>query len=531
MASVYERAMALLGFNIKKSDAASDNTPKTFIPNPPDGSFTLDTGGIVRYGLEQDIEQALKNEADLIRKYREVAKIPEANSAITDIVDQAIIMNEKQGPVSISTDNVEYPKRVKDAIQSEFKNILKLLDFNKFGDEIFRQWYIDGRLFYQVLIDPGTLTDGIKEVRKISPFKIKPVKEIQRVPYYTRQGTIHLIDDETEYYFYTDEMLRVMGRGLKIAKDTIVFAHSGIINEDKNMIEGQLHVALKPSNQLKMIEDAVVIYRLSRAPERRVFYIDVGTLPKVKAEEYVKSLMNKYKNRITYDPATGATRDETNVMSLQEDFWLPRRQDGKTTEIDTLPAGENLGEIQDIQYFLKKFYRSLNVPISRIEESGSTINFGRAPEIARDELKFAKFVDRLRNRFSELFLSLLRLQLIIKNIIREDEWDDIRQAIWFNYTDDSYFTQLKNAELLKERVAGLQGVNEFVGTYFSKEWVQKNVLHQTDTDIEDMQKQIEKEVKDQTIGADAGTPPGKPPGMVEPPAAPPGQPGFGEDNK
>ena len=527
MANFYDNFRALLGFRVKET-GQPDDTPKTFVPPAPDGSFVLDTGGIVRYGINQDIEMSLKTEAELIRKYREVAKIPEADQAICDICDQAIIMNEIQGPVNIKTDNIDHPAAVKKAITAEFENILKLLDFNKEGYDIFRKWYIDGRLFYQILVNPNKQKDGIKELRQISPFRIKPVTEINRIQFNTRQGTIQLIDDETDYFFYTDETLRIVGKGLKIAKDSICYVNSGLVNEDKNMVEGYLHVALKPANQLRMIEDAIVIYRLSRAPERRVFYIDVGTLPKIKAEEYVKTLMTKYKNRLTYDPTTGATADTSNVMSLQEDFWLPRREGSKGTEIDTLQAGQNLGEIQDIQYFLKKFYKALNVPTSRLEDSGGTFNFGRSPEITRDELKFAKFIDRLRARFSDLFLVLLRIQLILKGVITEDEWNEIKHDLWFEFTDDAYFAEIKNSEIWKERITNLSQVNEFIGTYFSKNWVQKNVLQMSDDEIEEMDKEIQDEVKNQTIAPDAGTAPGVVAGQPAP-VAMPGQPEFGGD--
>mgnify|MGYP000361310758 FL=1 len=510
MASIFD----YFGFKVKETpETKKEEAPKTFIaPVNDDGSFTIDAGGIQSFNMERNIENALKTEADAIRKYREIAKIPEADQAISDICDEAIILDDPQDIVSIEIESEDYPKSLKKKIKDEFEEVLKLLHFDEKGYDIFRKWYIDARLFYQILIDTSKPDKGILELRQISPFKIKKVLEIERQLSSPSLGqTVQLIGEEKEYYFYTDETLKMLGRGLKLAKDSICYIHSGMVDDEKGMVIGYLHKAIKPANQLLMVEDSLVIYRIARAPERRVFYIDVGNLPKGKAEEHVKSLMTKYRNRMSYDSTTGTLKDNTQTLSMMEDFWLPRRADGKSTEITTLQGAQNLGEIEDIKYFLNKLYKALNVPMSRFE-GGAAFNIGRSSEISRDELKFSKFVGRLRQKFAELFFVLLRIQLILKKVIKESEWDDLRREMKITFATDSYFSELKDSEIMKNRLDDLAKINEYAGTYYSKQYIRKNILHQSEDEIEEIDSQIEEEAKTGDLPEGAGTQPGMIPG-------------------
>jgi len=459
---------------------------KFTLPSTDDGTTEVAGGGF--FGQVLDTDGRERSEQDLIRRYRDIATQPECDSAIEDIVNESIVSDEKDQSVSISLDNLQYSETIKKRIRSEFDTVLRLLDFNTKGHDIFRRWYIDGRLFYHKVIDKSDLKKGLVEVRYIDPKKIKKVRQVNKKKDNTTQ--IDLIQDIEEYFIYNDKGLK-MGttEGIKISSDSITYCPSGLIDQNKGHVLSYLHKAIKPINQLRMIEDSLVIYRISRAPERRIFYIDVGNLPKVKAEQYLRDVMNRYRNKLVYDASTGEIRDDRNHMSMLEDFWLPRREGGRGTEITTLPGGSNLGEIDDIKYFQNKLYRSLNVPISRMEAENN-FSLGRSTEITRDELKFTKFVQRIRKKFTPLFTDMLKTQLVLKGVITIEEWDRIKEHIQYNFLQDGHFAELKKAELLNDKLQSLQSIEQYIGTFFSKEWVQKNVLSMTDEEIEEMQKQI-----------------------------------------
>jgi hypothetical protein len=416
---------------------------------------------------------------------------PECDSAIEDIINEGIVANEKDAAVAIELDRLMYPKKIKDRIREEFETVLELLNFDTKGHDIFRRWYVDGRLYYHKVIDQKNPRKGVQELRYIEPKKIRKVKEIKKG---VKAGTsVELVTKVEEYFLYNDKGLKTgTTEGIKIAPDSITYVPSGVIDQNKGHVLSYLHKAIKPVNQLRMIEDALVIYRISRAPERRIFYIDVGNLPKQKAEQYLKDVMNRYRNKLVYDASTGEIRDDRNHMSMLEDFWLPRREGGRGTEITTLPGGSNLGEIDDIQYFKKKLFQSLNVPISRLEAEGG-FSLGRSTEITRDELKFTKFVQRLRKKFTPLFTDILKTQLILKGVLTLEDWKKIHQHIQFDFLQDGHFAELKRAELLNDRISTLGSIESYIGTFFSKEWVQKNVLNLTDHEIENMQAQMNKE--------------------------------------
>jgi len=459
---------------------------KFTLPSTDDGTTEVAGGGF--FGQVLDTDGRERSEQDLIRRYRDIATQPECDSAIEDIVNESIVSDEKDQSVSISLDNLQYSETIKKRIRSEFDTVLRLLDFNTKGHDIFRRWYIDGRLFYHKVIDKSDLKKGLVEVRYIDPKKIKKVRQVNKKKDNTTQ--IDLIQDIEEYFIYNDKGLK-MGttEGIKISSDSITYCPSGLIDQNKGHVLSYLHKAIKPINQLRMIEDSLVIYRISRAPERRIFYIDVGNLPKVKAEQYLRDVMNRYRNKLVYDASTGEIRDDRNHMSMLEDFWLPRREGGRGTEITTLPGGSNLGEIDDIKYFQNKLYRSLNVPISRMEAENN-FSLGRSTEITRDELKFTKFVQRIRKKFTPLFTDMLKTQLVLKGVITIEEWERIKEHIQYNFLQDGHFAELKKAELLNDKLQSLQSIEQYIGTFFSKEWVQKNVLSMTDEEIEEMQKQI-----------------------------------------
>ena len=482
----------LFGFEIKRKEQdKEDSKKKSFVaPLEDDGSsFVQAAGG--HFGQYVDLDGGdAKNEVDMIRRYRDVAQQPECDAAIEDIINEAIVSDSNSAPVELITDDLEQPDNIKKLIREEFESIVELLQFNHYGHEIFRRWYVDGRLFYHIIVDDKSPKKGILEVRPIDPAKIRKVKEVQKEK--DAKTGADIITKVDEYYIYQDNALVKSNQGVKISKDAIQYTTSGLLDPTRTKVLSYLQKAIKPVNQLRMMEDSLVIYRLSRAPERRIFYIDVGNLPKGKAEEYLKNIMNNYRNKLVYDANTGEIKDDRKHMSMLEDFWLPRREGGRGTEITTLPGGENLGQIDDIIYFQKKLYKSLNVPVNRLDQE-SQFSLGRSTEISRDEVKFQKFVNRLRKKFSWLFLDLLRLQLILKGIITESDWTEIREQIVVDYIKDSHFSELKDAEIMRERIGMLTELDQYVGTYFSMEWVRKNILMQTDEDIESMKEQIEAE--------------------------------------
>ena len=490
----------LFGFSIEERKKKE----KLFSPAPPnndDGTSVVAAGAY--FGQYVDIDGIPKNnnDFDLIKKYREIALHPECDSAIDDIINESISSDLDFAPVNIELSNLEVSEKIKKQIREEFRYILRLLDFDKRCHDIFRRWYIDGRLHYHKLIDFENPQDGIKELRYIDALKIKKVREVvkkkdalavvERGP----AGEKYDYGEVLEYYMYFPHGYKsTQAKGLKIASDAITFVNSGLMDHNRNSVLSFLHKAIKAVNQLRMIEDSLVIYRLSRAPERRIFYIDVGNLPKMKAEQYLREVMNRYRNKLVYDSATGEVRDDRKHMSMLEDFWLPRREGGRGTEISTLPGGQNLGELEDVKYFQKKLYKSLNIPLSRLEQE-SSFTIGRTNEITRDELKFAKFVGRLRKKFSELFHDLLKTQLVLKGIMTLEDWDDLKENIQYDYIFDNHFTELKNNEILTERLNSVGLMEPYIGKYFSVEYIRKQVLQFTDEEIEEMDLQIENEQK------------------------------------
>ena len=481
----------LFGFSITRSDKGGSRDGFT-APSTDDGTLDVVSGG-GHYAYVLDMDGRDRNEIDLIRRYRDIAQQPECDSAIEDISNESIVSDERDKSVSLSLDRLDVSPNIKKKMRDEFDEVLRLLDFSAKGHDIFRRWYVDGRIYYHKIIDKKSPRKGIQEVRYIDPRKIKKVRE-QRKEKDQKTG-IDAVKSIEDFYLYNDkgwEQNTGTSSGIRIAADSITYCPSGLVDMHKGTILSYLHKAIKPVNQLRMIEDALVIYRISRAPERRIFYIDVGNLPKVKAEAYLKDVMNRYRNKLVYDASTGEIRDDRNQMSMLEDFWLPRREGGRGTEITTLPGGSNLGEIDDIKYFQNKLYRSLNVPISRME-SESNFSLGRSTEITRDELKFTKFVQRLRKRFTPLLSDILKTQLILKGVISLEEWPSIKEHIQYDFMQDGYFAELKKAEILENKINSLQNIESYIGTFYSKEWVQKNVLNMTDNEIEEMQKQINQE--------------------------------------
>jgi nitrogen regulatory protein PII-like uncharacterized protein len=485
--------MNLFGLEFGKKKPEKQNPLSVVPPSTDDGSTVITTasGAANYYGMVLDMDSIVKNENDLIRRYREVAQYSDCDSAIADIVNETIVCEDDKS-IEIKLDNLKLSDAIKTKITEEFEEVLRLLDFEEFGPDIFRQWYIDGRVYYQALIDPSNIKNGIAELRKIDPRKIRKIKNVKKQ---RNDKGIDVVVGVDEYYLYNDKGISEQTtQGIKLTTDSVIYCPSGLIDPNSGMTLGHLHKAVKPTNQLKMIEDAVVIYRISRAPERRIFYVDVGNLPKLKAEQYVNDIMNKFRNKIVYDATTGEVRNDRKHLSMMEDFWMPRREGGKGTEITTLPGGQTLGQIEDIQYFQNKLFQSLNVPLGRLQPTQG-FSIGRSTEITREEVKFNKFVSRLRKKFSNLLSDALRIQLISKGIIREDEWSDIKPNIFFDFQKDNYFTELKENEILMSRLATLQQISMYVGTYYSQEWICKNVLQQSDTDIKDIKKQIASEPK------------------------------------
>ncbi len=492
----------LFGFRITRANQSKGSDAFT-APSTDDGTLDVVSGG-GHYASILDLDGRDRNDLDLIRRYRDIAQQPECDSAIEDIVNEAIVSDERDTSVSVSLDRLDVSPKIKSKIREEFNEVLRLMDFNQKGHDIFRRWYVDGRLYYHKIIDPKQPRKGLKEVRYIDPRKIKKVRENKK-ELETKTG-VDVVKAVEEYYLFNDkgfDSSTGSTSGLKITNDSITYCPSGLVDMHKGTVLSHLNKAIKPVNQLRMIEDALVIYRISRAPERRIFYIDVGNLPKVKAESYLKDVMNRYRNKLVYDARTGEIRDDRNHMSMLEDFWLPRREGGRGTEITTLPGGSNLGEIDDITYFQKKLYRSLNVPVSRLaEETGFSI--GRSDNITRDELKFTKFVQRLRKKFSILFADMLKTQLVLKGVIAVEEWDMFKEHIQFDFLQDGHFTELKNAEILRERLDMLGQIESYVGQYFSKEYVRKHVLRMSDEEIEEIENQIKDESGGDMGGDDDG---------------------------
>jgi len=491
----------LFGFRITRADKGSSDGFTA--PAADDGTLDIVSGG-GHYASVLDMDGRDKNELDLIRRYRDIAQQPECDGAIEDIANEAIVSDERDKSVSLSLDRLDLSRNIKAKIREEFDEVLRLMDFNAKGHDIFRRWYVDGRIYYHKVIDTKAPRKGIKELRYIDPRKIKKVRE-QRKEKDPKTG-LDLVKSIDDYYLYNEKgMDQNTGTtsGIKITADSVAYCPSGVVDMHRGTVISYLNKAIKPVNQLRMIEDALVIYRISRAPERRIFYIDVGNLPKVKAEAYLKDVMNRYRNKLVYDAKTGEIRDDRNHMSMLEDFWLPRREGGRGTEITTLPGGSNLGEIDDIKYFQNKLYRSLNVPISRLEAENS-FSIGRSDNITRDELKFTKFVQKLRKKFSVLFMDILKTQLVLKGVIAVEEWDTMKEHIQFDFMQDGHFTELKNAEILQNRLDMLGQIESYVGTYFSKEYVRKNVLRMNDEEIEDIENQMKDEEGGEMGGDDDG---------------------------
>ena len=483
----------LFGFNIQRSNRDKGGERTFSTPTPDDGTIDVAGGGF--FGQILDTDGRERSDLDLIRRYRDIAQQAECDTAIEDIVNEGIVSNQNDQAVEVSLDRLPYPDKIKRKIRAEFDEVLRLLNFDRKGHDVFRRWYVDGRIFYHKIIDTKNPRRGITELRYIDSTKIKKVREVKKD--LDKKSGVEMTEKINEYFVYNEKGLGAAGmggtnQGLKISADSITYVPSGLIDGNSGRVISYLHKAIKPVNQLRMIEDALVIYRISRAPERRIFYIDVGNLPKIKAEQYLKDVMNRYRNKLVYDATTGEIRDDRNHMSMLEDFWLPRREGGRGTEITTLPGGSNLGEIDDIVYFQRKLYRSLNVPISRLE-SESGFSLGRSTEITRDELKFTKFVQRIRKKFSPLFTDVLKTQLLLKGVIAPEDWPEIQEHIQYDFLADGHFAEWKDAELLDNRLNQLQTVEAYIGTFFSKEYVLKKVLRMNDTEIQEMRDQIKKE--------------------------------------
>ena len=492
----------LFGFSIEDDDKKKKGIISPIAPNNEDGADYFLSSGF--YGQYVDIEGVFKTEFDVIKRYRDMSLHPECDTAVEHVVNEAIVSDMNDSPVEIDLDNLNIGQPLKKVIRQEFKNIKDLLEFDKKSHEIFRNWYVDGRIYYHKVIDLQKPDEGIQELRyidslKIKLMRVKPNDKERGVVALPNSGTENITKDTkiTEFYTYYPQGVAqkygsVAGKGVRIAKDAICHVHSGLVDRNKKITLSYLHKAIKGLNQLRMIEDSLVIYRLSRAPERRIFYIDVGNLPKVKAEQYLRDVMNRYRNKLVYDANTGEIKDDKKFLSMLEDFWLPRREGGRGTEISTLPGGQNLGELTDIEYFQKKLYRSLNVPESRIG-ADSGFNLGRSSEILRDELMFSKFVGRLRKRFSRLFLDLLKTQLILKNIVTPEDWNKMAEHIQFDYLYDNHFAELKETELMNERLNLMSAIEPYIGTYYSRDYVRRKILRQTDEEIEEMKEEMVEE--------------------------------------
>jgi hypothetical protein len=497
--------MELFGFEIKRRKEENKNVQSFTEPANDDGAVNVSAaGGAVSSFI--DLEGTAKSEAELVQKYRGMIAQPEVQQAVDDIVNELVNISSSEKPIECVTDDLDLPDNIKKRIREEFDTVLKLLDFSNQGYDTVQKWYVDGRVNYHVMIDESAPKKGIQELRFVDPRKLRKVREYAKDKAGTNGNNGFTKRVKNEYFIYNDkgfhknsgqisqgfDLNNSNQTGLRIAKDSIVNCNSGVLNENNTLVLSHLHKAMKPLNQLRMMEDAVVIYRISRAPERRIFYIDVGNLPKMKAEQYLRDMMTKHKNRLTYDMTTGDVRDDRRHMSMTDDFWLPRREGGRGTEITTLPGGQNLGEMEDVLYFQKRLYKALNVPISRLE-SDTGFSLGRASEISRDEIKFGKFIRRLRARFSILFDKILEKQLILKGVIAPEEWAAIQSAIRYDYMVDNHFEELKESEMLQNRLQILRDIDEYKGEYFSKNWIRKKVLFMNEDEIEDIDKQIDDE--------------------------------------
>jgi hypothetical protein len=481
--------MDIFGYSIKKKEPAQ--TERSFVPPSNDGSLdTIRAGGY--YGTYLDLDGAAKNESELIKRYRDTALMADVDAAIDDIVNEAIANLENEKPIEIKLDNLKAPSSIKKSIEEEFHNITKLLKFQERAQDYFRRWYIDGRVYFHKVIDTSKPKMGITDIRYIDPRKIKKIRNVNKEK--DVKTGVEFVKSVEEYFVYNEKGIYVASpsamsvpnnTGLKITNDAICYVPSGLFDVDNNMVLSYLHKAIKPANQLRMMENALVIYRLARAPERRIFYIDVGNLPKLKAEQYLKDIMNRYRNKLVYDASTGEIRDDKKTMSMLEDFWLPRREGGKGTEITTLPGGQNLGEIADIEYFQRKLYESLYVPVSRLQQQ-TGLNFGRAAEINRDELKFTKFITKLRRQFTKLFDDLMKTQLILKGVITAQDWDELHEGIEYQFAQDAYYSESKEQELVRSRVELLMQLAQFDGQYVNKRYIQKNILRFSDEEIEEI---------------------------------------------
>ena len=484
--------LKLFGFELKRSKKVEQKMlPSVVPPTDADAAGYISTGaGAYGQYINLDGDQS-KDNAQLIMRYRGVSMNPEVDMAIDEIVSESIVSSELESSVELKLDEIEAPKKIKDQIQEEFDNIVGLLKFNDLGHDIYRSWYIDGRVVHHLLVNEANTKAGIQEIRHIDSAKIRKVREVK---YKKDPKTgVKIVDNIEEYYIYEEKPGSNTVQGVKMSTDAISYVTSGLLDESKKKVISHLHKALKPINQLRMMEDSLVIYRLARAPERRIFYIDVGSLPRGKADQYMKDIMTKYRNKLVYDASTGQIKDDRKHMSMLEDFWLPRRENGRGTQIETLPGGDNLGQIDDVVYFQKRLYRSLNVPVNRLEQEAQ-FSLGRSTEISRDEVKFQKFIDRLRRRFGSVFLGILKKQLILKGIITAQDWEEWKDDIYVDYIKDNHFAELKDAEILQNRVGLMNEVTQYVGEYFSKDWVMRNVLMFSDDDIEKMQKDIDKEI-------------------------------------
>jgi len=487
--------MNVFGFEIQRKKQAQ---PASIVPPISDDGSTIVNSAAGYYAQSMNFDAIVKTENDLIRRYREIAQYPDADGAIEDITNEAIVADEDAPALRIILDDLKIPNTIKKKIEEEFQNILKVLKFDQKGHDIFRTWYVDGRLYYHILIDQQNPKNGIVELRQIDPRKIRKIKTVTKEK--NAQG-LEVIKGIEEYYLYNDKgITEATAQGVKLPLDSVIYVPSGSIDGNSGMMLSYLHKAIKIVNQLRMMEDALVIYRISRAPERRIFYVDVGNLPKIKAEQYVNDIMNKFRNKIVYDATTGEVRDDRKHMSMMEDFWMPRREGGKGTEITTLPGGQTLGQIEDIEYFQNKLYQSLNVPASRLQKTDG-FNLGRSSEITRDEIKFTKFISRIRKKFANLFLDALKVQLIFKGIITLDDWAELENGIRFDFMRDNHYAELKEAELMQGRLNILQMIDPYVGKYYSPTYVKKHILRLDDDDIEEMQAEMDEYNQEQQAQA------------------------------
>lgn len=493
--------LELFGFSIgrKKKEEQEKASQEIITPDSYDGSYILETGGV--FGTFVDFSGAVRDENQMIQHYRAMALYPEVDAAIEDITNEAIVLDFDRKPIKLNLDRVNLSETIKTKIYSEYNYLLKLLDFSNKASDIFRRWYIDSKLYYYKKIDKNDLKKGIVELVPIDPVKIKKVRKIEKdKSIYGGMGPFSPIKNIQEYFVYVDtdrdSAFPTTSSGWKISPDTITYVHSGIIDSATKRVVGYLQKAVRPLNLLRQIEDAVAIYRISRAPERRIFYVDVGNLPKQKAEQYLREIMNRYRNKVIYDPKTGEIKDERNHMSMLEDYWMPRREGGRGTEISTLDGGQNLGQMEDVMYLLQKLYRALGVPLSRMMPD-TGFNMGRSAEITRDEVKFNKFIDRLRHKFSFMMLDLLKTQILLKGLMTEEDWNRISQDISFKFNNDSYFTELKNNDILRERIDIIAAVTPFIGKFFSEEYIRKNLLKQSEEEMLEIDAQINREMQKQ----------------------------------